>query len=669
MKSHKVFICLILLLFICNTVGAVIINPDVLLLANGYTLQTRSAQTYTFVHDNMESDGDYWWNLTEGGNITFVDNVSCNHDFIEQWGWYNIGNYTTVLKIDVYYTPSWTINKFYVRVKDGVGILEQNISSLFSVSYPNSTHKRYTYIYNPSNSIVDTSLGDFDLDIFIDATNNTLHYYGNRSWNNLFEVYELDPPWNGITLFKHIYNSVNMTWSNGNNSDRNVVVRKNSSVNPVSPLDGYEAYNGTNTWFNDTITPGSSQSYSVFSYNATSHSYSSPLDLDWGGLGMSCFNETSGLPIWFNMEITDQYGLETYTAENCENIYYLNLSIIPYGDNTVFTISNTSYKQRVYYYDLVPNIFYNLTFYLPPIYFTPGHDPVNETKLYRLRVIDENTYPVGGAKVTIKRYINATGEYEIQMILITNGYGESDCWLIPEAHYKVYINVDNYIQDPPIPDWWPDPVFYGVNYPKIFQIRSLLQNISEPEGFWDIIHFNATMHNNSIIRVFYEDTEERTINAAFYIYEAYNSIYSYFDINSTTDDIFNFTVINVNISRMYRVTLYLNHSTLGYVIVSLAVGPLISPKYNTTEIEEIMKDAGGDFDLGWVNTFFIYLPMLIFLVLPGKGHPGIGIIASMLYAGAATYYISIPAGLISFIPLGIAIGLILIFVKSGRLKL
>jgi hypothetical protein len=96
--------------------------------------------------------------------------------------------------------------------------------------------------------------------------------------------------------------------------------------------------------------------------------YSSGLNISWGALGLSCYNESNpSQAIGFDIEITNSDASITYTAIDLTNTQYIDLNDIPYGDNTVIIITNSSYKLRTYYKDLTVNQFYNFSFYLPPL--------------------------------------------------------------------------------------------------------------------------------------------------------------------------------------------------------------------------------------------------------------------------------------------------------------
>jgi len=508
-------------------------------------------------------------------NITYVSNVTSSHSLVEQTGMYGIGNYTTDINIDVYKTSTWTINNLWIRIKDALGTQVENISGSGPTHYhfvdnvPDGSHRRYTYVYNPSNSIPDANLGWFDIDVLIDASNATLHYYGNHSWNNLFEVYELDPPWNIASPYNITWNSVNMTWNEGNNSDRTVIVRKNASY-PSSPLDplGYEVYNGTETWHNETNVL-TTRYYTIYSYNATSHSYAAGVNMEWGLLGLSVYNESSPwIPIWFNIIISDQAGTDTYTATNIPTTTYLDVLNIPFGVNTIIVISNSSYRTCTYTKNILANKFTNLTFYIPPILGEEtGTTPEeNATTLYLLTVINPNNQPIPDALVVIKRYINTTDSYEEVRSMLTDGNGQIDVYLVPQTLYKVFINATGYKQE--IADYIPST--------EIFTHTFMLEyeDVIPPPGYVyaEEITFNGYIDRAAfILYLNFTDNLETTLTTDIQVWEInqtgsrvlFSTDYRYAEYT------FQVVVNGINNSNVYEVILIHNSSTFGVQTTTL----------------------------------------------------------------------------------------------------
>lgn len=163
--------------------------------------------------------------------------------------------------------------------------------------------------------------------------------------------------------------------------DSFVVVRSNTSQ-PVCPTDGYEVQNNTDVYYNVSRTFTEAY-FTVFTYNSTTRSYGTGVPMLWGGIQLQCFNESNpSQAINFDIEITNSDASKVYTASDVSNGQVISFDDIPYGDDTIFVISNSSYRQRIFYYNLVINHFYNYTFYLPPIATEGGEDGEGTLRTY-----------------------------------------------------------------------------------------------------------------------------------------------------------------------------------------------------------------------------------------------------------------------------------------------
>jgi len=192
---------------------------------------------------------------------------------------------------------------------------------------------------------------------------------------------------------------------------------------------------------------------------------------------------------------------------------------------------------------------------------------------------------------------------------------------------------------------------------------------AENVTFWDVCYFNGTMYSNNSLYVYFEEfSDDHTVtNAQFYTYELHNFTASLNATNTTTSESFWFWVTQINISRPHRVTLHINHSNFGYDVTDITINPLRTPEYSRADIEQKATGVFGDFNLGYVNFFLLFIPIIAMLVIFGPGHAGLGIIASGLYLGFASIFISIPEQVSYLIPVIIVFGVILIIVKKGRM--
>jgi len=507
--------------------------------------------------------------------------------------------------------------------------------------------------------------------------------WSNFTYNFTAMVEYVDVPTGGNSVYDTTNNKLNLSWSGNDRADAYTVVQRNDTYSSSATQSGnWIRQNTSSRYWNNSWTTTSGGYFTIYSYNtsANMHSYNnatpSGLDIAWGALAIDAYNESNmsqGIDGW-NIEISDSQSQNVYTAYDQSNTVYLDINDIPFGEDTIFVITADGYRERVSYHDLYVNNFYDFNFYLPP-YTSPsdpgGGDPgedenVSTTRLYRFRVIDEYLYPVNDATVQMRRYNNVTGEYINISTLITNGYGEEDIWLIPGVHYRAFISKDGFNSD--VFDWIPDPVFYGSNYPKIFQITGTTEIITT-YTFHDLIRFNATLHTNGSLFVNYIDYDTNTTNAQFYVYENYNFSGTYITMESTTSNTFSFWVNDLNFSRLHEIVIYLNHTVLGFEIESIFVGPVSDAEYDDGgEIERKIENVFGPFRLGYVQLFLVYLPIMFLLVLPGPKHPGFAIIMASLYAGFASSFIVVGSILV-IIPFAIAIGAVLMAVKGGMFKL
>ena len=228
-------------------------------------------------------------------------------------------------------------------------------------------------LYNGSNNyyndtgLIQNTIYYYRLWSFTNWTYNpTVFQWSNGSLLLTNTTAPLDPPYNGSSVYFVAINHLNLTWDRGNNSDMEIVV-KNNNTWPSTPADGWVRQNSTNQWFN--VSENESGYYTIWSYNVSGNCYSATgLNIPWGIVCLNCFNESNpGQAIGFDIEITDQGASQVYIATDCINTHEIDMMSIPYGDDTIFIVSNDSYRQRIYYYDLIPNNVYNFSFYLPPV--------------------------------------------------------------------------------------------------------------------------------------------------------------------------------------------------------------------------------------------------------------------------------------------------------------
>jgi hypothetical protein len=558
---------------------------------------------------------------------------------------------------------SFTNNSIYLSWTKGTG---NTTVTRNATAYPTA----------PDNGV---KIYNSTLEVFNDTGLLPSHKYYYRAWNwngtayspgytNVSQYTRPNKPYN---LGFHISsgNSINITWLNGTGSQR-TVIRESTAAQPLLPTDGTLLYNGTLHYKVDTSITGSY--YTLFSYNITTNLYSAYAPLSWYAVIINCYNESSGLTIaGYNVFFTNPDGTDTYEATGCTNPYLVNVSDIPLGASISILVNATGYYSRTYVKNIVISGNYYFSAYLIPL---------STATLYYLRVVEtiETGYTqvdqaVEGATLTVKRYINATVGYQTVSTLLTDANGYVNLQLLANIQYKVFISKTGY--DDKISDYIPAPPNeWGQTVEKWFRI---IKSTTTPDynityGFWDLITFNAVMYLNNTIKVTFIDNDFNTTNAQFYTYELYNFTSILISMNTTLNDIFIFWIQNINSSRTHQINIYLNQTTLGYQYLSILVLPVNhTGGLNVTDIENKITAVLGSFALGFVKFLLVYIPAILLLILPGKKHPGFGIIASGLWMGFAAIKLpgAMPSVLYLLAPFVIAIGIILMMVKEGGVKL
>lgn len=563
---------------------------------------------------------------------------------------------------DTRITLSWTKGADYTTILRKTG------------SYPTSVTDG-TIVYNGSGNSYNN----------INLNPATHYYYRAWGWNgfNHSAGYTSDenitwpsPPDDFVGNIEG--NNLNITWTMGTGADRTIIRNATASF-PADITDGYLQYNGTGT--NKIIAGIDNIDYfRGWSYTIVDgeNLYSEPVNLIWGGLEINVYSENDpSINITnYTVFITNNDNTETFQNTSQNNPTRIGVRDVPNGADTIVQISDPSgtYETRTIYIDLYENQWYSLNVYLP-LALPPGgttdpeYDPVNNTYslLYYIQVIDDYSQPLEDVKVTISRYINTTDSYEELSIKYTDSYGQIQEFLLPGTIYAVLLEKNDYdtVYEP---EYQPDPIFYGIYYPKIFQMNQSAVEV-DVFTFWNIISFNATMFTNSSMVVYYTDSLTNTSDVQFYVYETYNFSETFISNFSTTDQSYVFWVNGINNSRQHRVYIHLNHTNLGYEVTSIIVLPARNVSYDEQTIEEIIEEVTGDFDLDIILLLFVYIPSIIILVFFGKKHPGLGTIGSGLWIAFIGIMVNIPLEAYALAPFIVGIGMIITAVKGGWIKI
>lgn len=572
-------------------------------------------------------------------------------------------------------------------------------------------------------------------------TSSTTYHYRSVANNSDGESYGADmtfhtmppdPVTNETWVFDSNTQTLTLNWTLGNYSNY-TLIRKSADSYPSSVTDGTLVYNNTNNGTTDTDLD-QAYLYTLWAYNSTWNSYSSPVFLNWSASWLNCYNENnnSNISCW-DIEISNATGSTVYYETCVNNSHIINISDLPTGNNVIFTFSAENYETRSYVMNV--NDVINLNAYLPPsqdqnIHYTsesisdPSSDAyvllncdpgtivqvegyneslyghwytipddqwsitdnnvtVNQSVLddntsvvrvtyycdidvldYIIHVINNMNNPLNEAKIQVKRLIDDT--YENVLSVLTDGNGDAACYLIPDQHYKIIISKDGY--DDGVADWIP-----SVNIRTKTYILDYESTVNETYDFYDFIDFNATMYENKTIKVIFVDHNENTTSAIFETYEIYNDSSTLNSTNNTNENTFTFWVTGVNTSRVHEIQLTLTHAVLGTVVESVFVNPLHTSLHDINNIELIFSNILGNWStseggLGYVNFFFILIPSLGLIAIPGRyHHPGVGVVMAAGYIGFVTSIVF--SNVFISAPFIAAIGLVLIAVKGGVMKL
>ena len=466
-KSLKRFLCtktlpfsLIFLLLFSGVVNAVWIYEDTDFLAGGFTLNTRSPQNLSYIaHNGNIPYTNISWDGTNYHNITYLTNFTCNAYFDvgpDVW----TGGHDTNLLTDIdtgdirfyaYLTDAgdsgWNLDSTSMQVINANDVVEETLTPIEYLSIP-PHNVLFNATYTPT-SVGHSDQGYFDVNVSFSAYNDTLEYSGYIYVEDLFKVYSVDPPYNHSGGFNATYQSINNSWSRGNNSDFDVVIRNNNSY-PTTVSDGYVVQNTSSNYYNLSVTTADNFYLCVFSYNSTVNAYSTGLQMPWGGIQFQCYNESNpshGLS--FDIEVTNNNATETYTATGLSNGASISIEETPYGDDTVFIVSSSGYKDRIYTYDLVQNQYYNHTYFLPPLWSDQPDDEVPDDE----QTLTSHTDTAGVTNHTVN--VNITLDHTPEDITAVYLYNSSiyGGWVpIPEDNYSYdsgtnNVTVDAYVLD------------------------------------------------------------------------------------------------------------------------------------------------------------------------------------------------------------------------------
>ena len=611
---------------------------------NGYLIKNTVAPCTT----------GFWYGTTRPLNVSNSNNVSCT-------GTYETGdefsyNITGLTRGQVYYViawansgtafvvanetsyslslpEGWTTTGFDYGVWDRNSSINANNSTAnfftqgsdnlgdYMIVFESRPPTYHSYRFNPpypGGTLQNISRRHVFSIYMFNASTYTINYtMGVDNWTHEYFITKPEAP-TGASAAVVNASAINISWTKGTGANQTIVV-SNATGLPSNPTDGTVEYNDTGAYVVLDIAEGV-EYYRIWSFSNWSE-FKNPVpdyvsfdwtpwiwqmsdnstDILWGGLVLGCYNESNtSQNISFDVFISNQDGSEVYEAINCTTYHVINVSDCPHGEVSI-RFESSGYRERTFYVTLEENAWYSITAYLPPITFPsePGDEPdENYTRMYRVRVIDENTYPVDDAFVSISRYINRTGIFETVASFYTNGHGEGDIWLIPSTLYKVFITKDGY-EDVTGADWSTDPYYYGANYPKVFEMYFEETQPQPPLVELETIEFTGTLsiavNGTYTLTLTYLDNEDYTISSIL-IVSAFNftTNTSSVVVTQSYGEIQNWTLNLYNIDRnmTYICNLTYIHTHLGIQHRTLVIEKQITAKDVDTELESYFDWVG-----------------------------------------------------------------------------
>jgi len=227
--------------------------------------------------------------------------------------------------------------------------------------------------------------------------------------------------------------------------------------------------------------------------------------------------------------------------------------------------------------------------------------PTSLKQLYITSVVDELDDPIKDAYVVIRREID--GSYANISNFYTNGYGQGSVYLISDVPYKFVISLTGYETE--YSDWTPSTSETG----HVFQL--VREEVPINASDWrDSILFNGYV-DGGIVYVNYTDSLTETINVTIQIqYFSNNTYITAYWYNSTSSSFQHNQAINT--SYHWRILLYCNHTTFGYIVASFHIEPRNQSLATADRLEAMFTTIFGENNLGWINfiAFFVLIGCL-----------------------------------------------------------
>jgi len=463
-----------------------------------------------------------------------------------------------------------------------------------------------TFLYN--NTGLSTS--------FTSGSCGVLYYFKGWSWNDTSKSWgtynttnNISCPGDPTSVDSVSYpTALNITWTTHGYADSTALIRKSGSY-PSGPADGTELYNGTLEYYNDTTIDYDVHKYTIFSWNDTVDRWSEGHNIPTGFLRVSVFDENTSLPLsdW-SIQVSNQAGNLVYEQLGCSNPTTIDNSELPTGRCSIL-INHSDYESRIYYMTIVTAQGHFLNAYLPEKNTTINY--------YVIQVYNEYNNPLQDVLVTVNEYDNTSGVFQEVSSQYTDGYGQIGLYLVGGKQYKVNLSESSGIYENVTgADYFPDPNYYGIYYPKIFTMQYSTESYPGEETISEVISFNGSInYATHYINVMYTDSMSETVDLQVYVYEynyttTTNTLFGTYTSSGSSSFDVDFT--NIDNSSRYTVVLFFNHTSFGSQRMSLVFDREYTPPTTQTDTDTLFNLNYGSNPFGWSNFILWLLTVAIY---------------------------------------------------------
>ena len=463
-----------------------------------------------------------------------------------------------------------------------------------------------------------------------------------------------------------------ITWEKGAGAIRTVI--RNSSISqPVDVTDGDLVYNGTGVTYTH-VGVSSINYYSGWSYVLIDdrHLYSTPVYMIWGGIEINAYDEYTLAAITdYTVFITNKNGTETYVDSSGNNPFRIAVEDVPNGEDSIIQVSKTGYRTRTQTLDLYPNIFYDLSFYLPPLSIPDdgGMQPgENYTYLYQFNVIDALSSPVSNVFVEVKKYINTTDSYATVWSDYTDANGRCTPYLVSFESYKVFLSKTGY----------EDSINDIIADPNNREFTFLLLAVEEPSTpalypHEYVFFCNRSNRLDTIVYLDFLNTYGQVFVVTVRLMEINISTGNetvFYTTSFLMQNSFNRSVSGLNSNNSYVAYVTYVHSVFGMQSITCMFSRVVDTYISPDSVNVILTSVFGLHPLVWSHFLMLLLAVALFFYTDEE-HMGVMLIVmGVLFLFINIYLgfdnaLTVAAG--GLIPgLCIIVGVLLEWIKHNR---